>query len=189
MVFCRNFLPSECVYSEPMTNPDDNPFAVRFLDPKTLRLFHVSDDDATVRLTLAGDRSWREVRIARAFPFSDPDRYIGLRDGDDKDIGILTTLIGLDGESLRIIEEELERRYFTPKVERVISVAEEFGVVTWEVDTDRGPRRFLVRNLRDSTFPLGPNRLMMTDTDGNRYEIPDVRAVGAKAYAVLMKVL
>ncbi len=172
-----------------MQSPEENPFAVRFLDPKTLRLFRVGDLDATVRLTLEGDRSWREVRVARAFPFSDPDRYIGLRDGDDKDIGILTTLQGVDAESRQIIEEELERRYFTPKVERVLSVTDEFGVVTWEVETDRGPRRFLVRNLRDNTFPLGPNRLMMTDTDGNRYEIPDVRTVGPKAYAVLLKVL
>lgn len=166
-----------------------NPFAVRFLDPKTLRLFRTHPEDVTVRLTIEGDRSWREVRVARAFPFSDPDRYIGLRDGDDKDIGILTTLHGLDKGSHTVIQEELDRRYFTPRIERVMAVKEEFGVVTWEVETDRGPRRFLVRNLRDSTFPLGANRLMMTDTDGNRYEFPDVSAVGAKAMTVLSKVL
>ena len=166
-----------------------NPFAVRFLEAETLRLFRTHPEDATVRLTVQGDRSWREVRIARAFPFSDPDRYIGLRDGDDKDIGILTTLQGVDEESRAIIKEELERRYFTPRIKRVLTVDEEFGVVTWEVETDRGPRRFLVRNLRDSTFPLGANRLMMTDTDGNRYEFPDVSAVGAKAMMVLSKVL
>ena len=72
-------------------------------------------DDAVVRLTLEGDRSWREVRIARAFPFSDPDHYIGFRDGDDKDIGLLIDLRGLDAESRRIIDEELARRYFTPQ--------------------------------------------------------------------------
>ena len=166
-----------------------NPFAVRFLDPKALRLFRTHTEDATVRLTIEGDRSWREVRVARAFPFSDPDRYIGLRDGDDKDIGILTTLHDLDADSRAIVEGELEKRYFTPRIERVLTVKEEFGVVTWEVETDRGPRRFLVRNLRDSTFPLGKNRLMMTDTDGNRYEFPDVGAVGTKAMTVLSKVL
>lgn len=168
---------------------ETNPFAVRFLDVETLRLFRTHPEDATVRLTVEGDRSWREVRIARAFPFSRPDSYIGLRDGDDKDIGILTSLQGLDKELLAIIEEELDRRYFTPRIERVITVREDFGVVTWQVETDRGPRRFLVRNLRDSTFPLGSNRLMMTDTDGNRYEFPDVRAVGPKAAVILSKVL
>ncbi len=172
-----------------MTTTDDNPFAVRFLDAKTLRLFRTHAEDATVRLTIEGDRSWREVRIARAFPFSDPDRYIGLRDGDDKDIGILVTLNEMNRDSRAIVEEELERRYFTPRIERVLTVNEEFGVVTWEVETDRGPRRFLVRNLRDSTFPLGANRLMMTDTDGNRYEFPDVSTVGTKAMTVLSKVL
>ncbi len=166
-----------------------NPFAVRFLEAPALRLFRTDPADAIVRLTIDGDRSWREVRVARAFPFSDPDHYIGLRDGDDKDIGVLVTLDGLDAGSRAIIDEELARRYFTPRIERVLSVTELFGVVTWEVETDRGPRRFLVRGLRDNTFPLGRSRLMMTDTDGNRYEFPDVNAVGPKAYAVLAKVL
>ena len=89
-----------------------------------------------------------------------------------------------------IVEEELARRYFTPKIERVVSVKEEMGVVAWEVETDRGARRFIVRNLRDNTFPLGPNRLMMTDMEGNRYEFPDVaHCRAAKALPVLPKVL
>ncbi len=168
---------------------EDNPFDIRILEPTETRLFRAYDGDALVRLTLNDERSWREVRVARAKPFSDPDHYIGLRDGDDKDIGLIEDPRLLDAASRAILEEELERRYFTPTVERVVSVKEEMGTVTWEVETDRGARRFVVRNLRDSTFPLGPNRLMMTDTDGNRYEFPDVTTYGAKAYTVLAKVL
>ncbi len=167
----------------------DNPFAVRVLDPAAVRLFRTHAEDTTVRLTIDGDRSWREVRIARAFPLSDPDRYIGLRDGNDKDIGILETLHGLDGESRSIIDEELERRYFTPQVTRVDFVEEAFGVVTWEVETTKGPRRFLVRNLKDSSYTLGSSRVMMTDVDGNRYEFPDPRALGPKALQVLSKIM
>ena len=168
---------------------EDNPFAVRVLDPRSLRLLRTHPQDTTVRATLEGDRSWREVRVARAFPLSDPDRYIGLRDGNDKDIGILETLHGLDGESRAIIEEELARRYFTPQVTQVVSVNEAFGVVTWEVETSKGPRRFLVRNLRDSSYSLGGSRIMMTDVDGNRYEFPDARTLGPKAFLVLSKIL
>ncbi|MBV9848160.1 MAG: DUF1854 domain-containing protein [Armatimonadetes bacterium] len=168
---------------------EENPFDIRVLDPRAVRLFRVHPGDARVRLTLNDDRSWREVRIARAFPFSEPDRYIGLRDGADKDIGLIENPGLLDEESCAVIEQELARRYFTPQIQRVVSVKEEMGTVTWEVETDRGARRFVVRNLRDSTFPLGPNRLMMTDTDGNRYEFPDVTALGGKAYQVLVKVL
>jgi hypothetical protein len=168
---------------------EDNPFDIRILDPRSVRLFHSSPEDAVVRLTLEGDRSWREVRIARAFPFSDPDHYIGFRDAHDKDIGLLIELKELDADSRRLVESELKQRYFTPQIRRVVAVEEQFGVVTWDVDTDHGPRRIIVRNLRDSTYPLGPNRLMMTDTDGNRYEFPDVSAVGAKAQQVLARVM
>ncbi|MGI4791936.1 MAG: DUF1854 domain-containing protein [Janthinobacterium lividum] len=167
----------------------DNPFAVRVLDPKSIRLFRTHPQDTTVRATIEGDRSWREVRIARAFPLSDPDRYIGLRDGNDKDIGMLESLSGIDGESHAIIEEELERRYFTPQITQVNYVDEAFGVVTWEVETSKGPRRFLVRNLRDSSYTLGSSRVMMTDVDGNRYEFPDARTMGPKALLVLSKIL
>lgn len=167
----------------------DNPFAVRVLDPKVLRLFRTRPSDMTVRATLDGDRSWRDVRIARAFPLSDPDRYIGLRDGDDNDIGILETQQGLDLGSRTVIEEELERRYFTPQIIRVAAVSEEFGVVTWDVETTKGPRRFLVRNMKDNSYMLGLNRVMMTDVDGNRYEIPDARSLGPKAAAILSKIM
>ncbi len=167
----------------------DNPFAVRVLDPQAVRLFRTHPEDTTVRVTIEGDRSWREVRIACAFPLSDPDRYIGLRDGSDKDIGILETLHGLDGESRSIIDEELSRRYFTPQVTRVDFVEEAFGVVTWEVETTKGPRRFLVRNLKDSAYTLGSSRVMMTDVDGNRYEFPDARSLGPKTLQVLSKIM
>jgi hypothetical protein len=174
-----------------MTNEKspDNPFTVRVLEPAAIRLFRTHPEDTTVRATIEGDRSWREVRVACAFPLSDPDRYIGLRDGNDKDIGILETLHGLDSESHAIIDEELDRRYFTPQVTQVISVNEAFGVVTWQVDTSKGPRRFLVRNLRDSSYSLGSSRIMMTDVDGNRYEFPDAYALGPKALLVLSKIL
>ncbi len=168
---------------------EDNPFDVRFLAPKSMRLFRTDPADTRVRLTLEGDRSWREVRIARAFPFSDPDHYIGFRDGNDKDIGLLIDMQDLDAESRGIIADELARRYFTPKIKRVLAVTEQFGVVTWDVETDRGERHFMVRNLRDNAYSLGPNRLMMTDADGNRYEFPDVTTVGPKAYQVLSRVL
>jgi hypothetical protein len=168
---------------------EDNPFDIRILDPKAVRVFRTSPDDVTLRLTLEGDRSWREARIARAFPFSDPDHYLGFRDSNDVDIGLVIEPRELDSESQRVIAEELTQRYFTPQIQRVISVKEGNGTVDWEVETDHGPRRILVRNLRDSTFSLGPARLMMTDTDGNRYEFPDVARIGAKAYQVLAKVL
>ncbi len=171
-----------------MTDLNDS-FNLRVLNPKEFKLFRTGEADARVRMELLGDRCVIEVRIARALPLSDPDRYIGLRDGDDKEIGLLHDLHGLEPNTRIIIEEELDRRYLLPRVEKVIGVRDEFGISVWDVLTDHGTRRYTVRNMRDNTVPISPTRLIMTDVDGNRFEFPDVTTVGSKAYDVLLKVL
>ena len=101
---------------------------------------------------------------------------------------MLQTLDGLDDLSRQIVAEELSRRYFLPKVQSVSFVKEEFGTSTWEVETDKGPRKFIVQNLRDSAQDLSPGRVLITDKDGVRYEFPDVSALDAKSRAILSKV-
>src|SRR5580704_11300524 len=120
----------------------DDIHTLRALSVADVRLFRSSPGDARVRLTYAGERSFVSVAIARAFPFSKPDEYVGFQDGAGKDIGILPSLEGIDDESRKVIDEEMERRYFTPTVHKVNLVTEMQGTVTWEVETDRGDRRF-----------------------------------------------
>jgi hypothetical protein len=165
-------------------------------NPAMVKLFRSgTPGDVTVRVTvddpaLGPARSWRRVQVARAFPLSKPDRYIGLRDGADKDIGMLPILEGLDPESRKIIDEELTRRYFLPVILRVLSVKEEYGITTWDVDTDKGRHTFLVQNLRESVWEMVPGeRAIITDKDGLRYEFPDIRALDARTMSVLSRVL
>jgi hypothetical protein len=61
-------------------------------------------------LTLANDRSWIKISVARAFPLSDPDHYVGFLDAAGKDMGMLYDPALLDSSSRHIVEEELERR-------------------------------------------------------------------------------
>ncbi len=165
-------------------------------NPKTIRLFRSGrPGDVTVRATvddptLGPARSWRRVQVARAFPLTKPDQYIGLRDAADKDVGMLATLEGLDAESRKIIDEELNRRYFLPIIQHVHSVKEEFGITTWDVDTDKGRRTFLVQNLRESVWEMVPGkRAIVTDKDGLRYELPDLTKLDAKTMHVLSRVV
>jgi hypothetical protein len=93
----------------------------------------------------------------------------------------------LDAESRRILIEELEVRYFVPEVSEVLSVKEEFGAVTWQVRTDRGEKEIVVRNLKDSVHELPGNRAMITDVDGARYMIPDIRRLDARSTNILLR--
>jgi hypothetical protein len=170
----------------------DASFDLVLLDPIRVTLFRTGGSSVRATVTdpiLGADRSYLRVHIARAFPLSMQDRYIGLRDGDDKDIGMLVTLDGLDTASRSLVDEELERRYFVPQVQRVVSVKEEFGNVTWEVETDKGPRRFIVQNIRESVQEITPTRVLVTDKDGVRYEFPDVRLLEPRSANLLYRVL
>nr|CAA9287742.1 hypothetical protein AVDCRST_MAG63-4094 [uncultured Armatimonadetes bacterium] len=162
------------------------------LDPSKVRLFRTGG--TTVRMALddpqvGEERSYLKVSVARAFPLSDPEHYIGLRDGADKDIGMLRSLEGLDAESRAIAEEELKRRYFLPRITRVREVTEEFGMTTWDVETDKGDRTFIVHNLKESVNELTPTRVLITDMEGNRYEFPDIRKLDEKSFGILQRVL
>jgi len=179
---------------QPAVSEADARYDIVLLDPKHIRLFRTGGPASALRLTLSdpqigAPRSYLRVQVARAFPLSDPDHYIGLRDKDDKDIGLLETLDGLDADSRARVDEELYRRYFLPKIVRVNDVKEEFGMTTWDVETDKGHRNFVIRNLRDAVQELSATRVLVTDSDGNRYEFPDVRKLDDKSFAVMQRVL
>lgn len=170
----------------------DASFDLIFLDPSKVSLFRTGG--SAVRATICDpqlgyDRTYLSCQIARAFPLSLSDQYIGLRDAKDKDIGMLETLAGLDADALAIVKEELERRYFIPTILKVTKVKKEYDTVNFEVDTDKGPRKFSVQNLKDSISEVSSGRVLLTDRTGIRYEIPDVAKLDEKTLAILSRVL
>jgi hypothetical protein len=159
---------------------------LRFLEPGRVRLFRHGDG---LRATIEGERSVLHVRASRAFPLSDPEHYIALCDEKNEQVGMLHDPRQLDPESLSMLEEELARRYLLTIVDRVESVEERFGTEEWMVHTARGMRTFTTRNLSDNVQRLSPTRLIVTDVDNNRYEIPDVRKLDSASRRVLSALL
>lgn len=155
-----------------------------WLDPKRVRLRRIG---GIVRLTVEGDRSWLRAQPARAFPISDPHHYIGFLDGANKDIGMLRDPSELDEESRRVLEEELELRYFVPVITKVHKVKTEFGTVYWTVDTTRGPREIIVRNLRDNLQEISAVRVFVTDVEGNRYEFPNINELDPESLGLILR--
>lgn len=159
-------------------------FDLRVLDPSKTTLRRIG---GLTRMTIEGDRSWTRANPARAFPVSDPDHYIGFLDGAGKDIGILRDPSLLDEESRRILAEDLEMRYFVPVVTKVNKVKVEFGAVYWTVETTRGPRDVIVRNLRDNLQELTATRVLVTDVDGNRVEFPNINELDQESLGVILR--
>ena len=163
---------------------DPASFELRILDAKRIKVFRQA---GVARLTLQDDRSWIKVSVARSFPLSDPDHYLGFLDSAGKDVGLLIDPSLLDLDSRKVVDEELEKRYFVPVVERVLSVKEEYGTVYWKVETDRGEKEIIVRNMRDNLQELSASRVIVTDVDGNRFEFPDIGKLDGKSQGLIMR--
>ena len=129
-----------------------------------------------------GERHYPRVAVPRCFPFSDPSRYISIRepDNDGREIGLILDLKDLSEETQSILEEQMALRYFAPKIQKIHAIKEEYGYSYWDADTDRGSIRFTVRMGGGSVYAIGEGRYLVNDIDGNRFEIPDVKQLTAK---------
>ena len=157
---------------------------LRYLTPSTLRFFK---HGSTLRLTIVQEQSCLHVTVVRLFPLSGPNRYLSIRHSDNTEIGVLSAPEELDTDSRRLVDEELERRYLIPVVQRILGVKERFGTVDWQVETDRGSCTYTMRNIRENVNQLSPVRYLFTDIEGNRYDIRDIRALDAASRAYLFR--
>lgn len=155
---------------------------VRFLDPAEVTIRR--DRFGRLRLRLADGREFLDIHLSLAFPITHADRMLIVRDADLAEIGIIDNYLDTDEETRRILQEELAKAYFIPRITRVLSAKEEHGLLTLEVETDRGPRTIQVEyHHRVRVLPGG--RVIMQDVDANRYEIPRLADLDPRSQALI----
>jgi hypothetical protein len=137
-------------------------------------------------LTLRFDnKEYGRVSLHRAFPFSHTDKFISVRDKEGKEIGIIRESYDFAPETVKFFEEELNRRYFLPLIKSITALKEEFGYSYWEVMTDIGFKKFIIKKDNSSFINLKDNRILIADVDGNRYEISDYLKLDSKSYKLI----
>lgn len=128
---------------------------------------------------------WQElgrVFFHRAFPYDDANGFISVTDKDGSEYGMIRSLGDFDAAGRDIIERELARKYYTPVITKIYSVKERFGYSYWEVETASGKASFAMHDTYRNTAKISEERVVLTDVDGNRFEIPDVFALDRKSY-------
>ncbi len=155
-----------------------------YLDPKTTT-FEMAPD-GTLRVVVPNERCGLQVQSLRAFPLSHSEEEIVLRDGANKEIGILRDLKSLPEAARELVRAQLHRRYFLPKITRIVSVFERFGTTQWEFETDRGHRQVTTKPIHEALFEMSPSRFLITDNENNRYEIEDLRALDDASRALFL---
>ncbi len=142
-----------------------------------------------LRLELRNDRVILSGRIRRLFPLSRANSHLSIQDREGNEAGILASFEGMDSESKALIEDDLDRRYFTPILQRLAEVEAQKGMWRFVGETQRGPVEFWVRNWRDSSHELSANRWHILSVEGQRYEIEDLEALDDKSQKLLEQLL
>jgi hypothetical protein len=102
----------------------------------------------------------------------------------DHDGHEVLTAAGVDAfppEERLLVTEALRSRYLLPVIRKVQRIDVRFGIRYWWVETDRGPRWFALREPGKNVSWITATHLVLRDTVGNRFEIPDLLALDPRS--------
>jgi hypothetical protein len=138
-------------------------------------------DITHVDMELFGGGVMENLEPRRLFPMSGKEKYITLLDSQGVEKAVIRDLRTLPAESRRIIEDCLEEYYLIPKVHTIHDIEQKFGVVAIYAETDRGSAKIELRGNLQGLKLLYGGRVLMRDSNDNRYEIPDLAKIDARS--------
>ena len=130
---------------------------------------------------------FERIVAIRCFPVTNPQEFVSVREPDSKkkgrgkEIGMIRRMADMPKETQELLNEELDRRYFTPEILRITGMKEKFGYSYWDVDTTAGRVTFVLNNPFSNIRVLEDNTVFINDIDGNCFKIPDVAKLDAQS--------
>lgn len=135
------------------------------------------NEEEVKKETLIGKR---RVFLHRAFPYDSPYKYISVSD-ENGEIGIIFDT-ELFGEDAKLLNNELDSKYFSPKIKKIVSLKERFGYSYWNVKCDKGNFSFTVKDTFRNIIHVSEDRVIILDVDSNRFEIESLSALDKNSF-------
>ncbi|HEX5363003.1 MAG TPA: DUF1854 domain-containing protein [Gallionella sp.] len=128
------------------------------------------------------------VVAVRAFPIAAPDQGISLLDAEGHELAWIEHLSKLSEETRALLEQELASREFMPEIRRIKEVSSFATPSTWQVETDRGDTRFVLKGEEDIRR-LSHTTLLIADSHGIQFLIGDLAALDRASRKLLDRFL
>ncbi len=152
---------------------------IKFLTPENC--VFTKNENGFIKASVDGAEPIR-VYLYRVFPHDMTDKYISVTDSDKTELGMIRDIAEFGEDIARVINDDLNRRYFIPKILAITALEEKFGNSYWNIKTDIGERTITVKDTFKSIIRIGEDRAIVSDEDGNRYEIVSLEALDRKSY-------
>jgi len=146
--------------------------------------------DSYGRLVLVTAAGERHVGVAavRAFPLAAPDEGLSIVSAEGRELAWIDQVSALAGTAAALIADELAQREFTPTIERILSVSTFSTPSTWQVATDRGETRLVLKGEEDIRR-VGGGALLIADSHGLRFRVRDIAALDKRSKRLLERFL
>ena len=126
----------------------------------------------------------RAVWVRRCFPWSEPTRFVSLRDDEEREFALVRDPAELEPSSRRVLEDAMVAAGFVFEIIRVMGIEEEVEIRHWRVETRQGARSFQTR--LDAWPRLLPHGgLLVRDVAGDLYHVADPGALDKQSRALL----
>lgn len=123
------------------------------------------------------------VHLSLAFPFRTEEEYICVQNESGEELGMIRALSALTEDAAELCRGELKKKYFAPKILKILKITERFGSSFWDCMTDYGLKKFTVKDPHRSILRLGEDRAYVVDVDGCRYEIASLKEMDKKSHS------
>ena len=146
--------------------------------------------DAFGRLVLTDAQGHEHAGVVavRAFPIAAPGEGVSVLDEGGHELAWVPRLAELPEPQRTLLAEALEQREFMPVLKRLRSVSSFGTPSTWDVETDCGDTRFVLKGEEDIRR-LGPGLLIVNDAHGVQYLIRDLNSMDRASRRLLDRFL
>ncbi len=139
-------------------------------------------------LTLQDGRTHEGVVPVRAFPLQAPGEFVAFMSLEGKEVAWVDDLSTLPEEMRALVNEEIALREMMPTIQRIVSVSTLSTPSTWDVVTDRGATKLILKGEEDIRR-LSSSTLIITDSHGLRFILPDMQALDKNSRRILDRFL
>ena len=122
----------------------------------------------------------RPVRVHRCFPWSEPAKFLSLRDADDEEFALVGAVDELPEASRAVLLQAVAEAGFVLEVVGIDDIDEEVEIRTWRVRTRQGTRTFQTR-LDDWPAEVPGGGVLIRDVSGDLYHVAEPERLDARS--------
>jgi len=143
-------------------------------------------DDMLLDIEMYSGVKFESIEARRLFPITGKNKYITLLDTDKKEVAVILNVDTLMLESKKAVLAALNQYYLVPKIIKITEIVEKFGTIRVNALTDHGNCYFEVSDRARNLKVLYDGRVLIRDTNDNRYEIPDMKKLDRRSLDVFL---